>query len=173
VRAIRAELETLIGSVASVLSQTFHHQIIEAGIEVLGIRKRLAEDPALEGVDQEIMNKLVRGLVVTGSPEVTRERELEKLQQATEHSLALFGEEALKEYNVRGWLDTVFDNLGINTTNVLKSIEVVEAQDAQDQQVAAQAAAEQAGGRPAPLPGPNGQLNQASQQLAELRAGGV
>jgi len=169
VRAIRAELETLIGSVASVLSQTFHHQIIEAGIEVLGIRKRLSEDPALEGVDEETMNKLVRGLVVTGSPEVTRERELERLQGATEHNLALFGDQFARLVDIRGYAETIYDNLGINTTNVLKSTEIVEAEVIEEQQAFANAEAAPAG----KLPGPNGQLNQATQQLAELRAGGV
>ena len=168
VRAIRAELETLIGSVASVLSQTLHFQIIEAGIEILGIRKRLLEDPSLEGVDEEILDKLVRSVVVTGSPEVSRERELEKTQAAVEHSLALFGEKAVEQYNVRGYMDTIFDNLGINTTNILKSPEIVEEDVAAKQQALAEATAGEA-----PLPGPNGQLNQAENQLAQLRAGGV
>lgn len=170
IRAIRAELETLIGSTANVLSQTFHFQIVDAVIEILGIRKRLAEDPALEGIDKETMNKLVRGSVVTGSPEVARERELEKLQDATEHNLAMFGDRAAEQINVRGYMDTIYDSLGLNTENVLISEEVVaERQEA----AAAEAAEAQQAAQAAPLPGPNGQLNQNRQQLGELRAGGV
>lgn len=58
-------------------------------------------------------------------PEVTRERELEKLQDATEHNLAMFGDRAAEQINVRGYMDTIYDSLGLNTENVLISEEVV------------------------------------------------
>lgn len=167
IRAIRAELETLIGSTANILAQTFHFSVIEALIEVLGIRRRLGEDPALEGVEQSVIDKLVRGLVVTGSPEVARERELERLQDATEHSLALFGERAVAQLNIRGYMETVYDSLGINTDSVLREEQEVEAEAQARQQALEQAQ------QPQSLPGANGQLNQAPQQLADLRAGGT
>lgn len=170
VRAIRAELETLIGSTANILAQTFHFKVVDALIDVLEIRKRLRENPALSEVPNEMIDKLVRGLVVTGSPQVSRERELEKLQQATEHALALFGDKALQEFNVRGWLDTVFDGLDLNTDSVFITAEQSQAlkqpQESEQPSVIADNAVT------GPLP-PNGQLNRGSAQLAEIRAGGV
>ncbi len=174
VRAIRAELETLIGSTANILAQSFHFKVVDALIDVLGIRKRLRDHPAMDGVPNEMIDRLVRGLVVTGSPQVSRERELEKLQQATEHALALFGEKALQEFNVRGWLDTVFDNLDLNTDAVFISEEASEAlkQPKEPQQVVDEVADNAVTGLTGPLP-PNGQLNRGESQFAEIRAGGV
>ncbi len=165
IRAIRAELETLIGSTANILASTYHFNVIDALIDVLEIRKRLSEDPQLSDIPRELVDKLIRGIVVTGSPEVARERELEKLQDATEHTLALFGPEAAKEINIRGYMETIYDALGLNTESVLKPIEQVEEQQAQRQQ---QAQEEQGG----PLP-PNGQLNRGRELLATQRAGAV
>ncbi len=174
IRAIRAELETLIGSTASVLASSFYFQIVEAAIEVLGVRKRLAEDPALEGIDKTLLDKLIQGLIVTGSPEVARERELEKMQAGAEHTIALFGDRAMEQFNIRGYMDTLFDNLGINTTNVLKPEEAVKAAQEEEAAAVAQQVPE---GPPlpsaVPLPGPNGQLNQSRNNLQELRAGAV
>lgn len=146
IRAIRAELETLIGATAAILAQTFHFSVIEALIDVLEIRKRLAEDPALEGVDKETMDKLVRGIVVTGSPEVARERELEKLQLAVESFIILFKEEAYEEINTRGYMETVFDSLGIKTEGVLNTEKVVEERAAREPPEAEQ------GTQPPPVP---------------------
>ncbi len=168
VRAIRAELETLIGSTASILAQTFHFQVVEAVIEALGIRERLRNDPALVDLElnDETIEKLVRGLVVTGSPEVARERELEKLQDATEHALALFGDRAAAQINVREYMATIYDSLGVNTDKVMVSDEVIAEQAQREKELQEREAA-------ATLPSANGQLNQSPQQLAELRAGGV
>jgi len=168
VRAIRAELETLIGSTASILAQTFHVQVVGAVIEALGIKEQLRNDPALADLEltDEQVDKLVRGLVVTGSPEVARERELEKLQDATEHALALFGDRAAAQINVREYMATIYDSLGVNTDKVMISDEAVQEQAEREKQLLEQQEA-------ATLPSANGQLNQSPQQLAELRAGGV
>lgn len=166
VRAIRAELETLIGSTANILAQTFHFQLIEAVIQALDIKEQLRNDPQLIDLEltDEQVDKLVRGLVVTGSPEVARERELEKLQDAMEHNLALFGDRFARIVNVPGYSETVFDSLGVNTDRILLSEEAL-AKIAEQERAAIE---EQQS-----LPSSNGQLNQSPQQLSELRAGGV
>jgi len=168
IRAIRAELETLIGSTANILAQNFHFKVVDALIDILEIRKRLSEHPALTNVPKEMIDRLIRGLVVTGSPEVARERELEKLQAATEHTLALFGDDAKAEFNIRGYMDTLFDNLGLNTDGVLITEEQSQERKAQAPEQPAIANNAVTG----PLP-PNGQLNRGRDQLAQIRAGGV
>lgn len=150
VRALRAELETLIGATSSVLAQTLHLPLVEAIIEALGVRGRLAASPGFEDVPKEVIDKLVSGIVVTGAPDVARERELEKLQGSTEHLLLLFGERFLQQMDIRGYADTIYDSVGVNTDKVLKKEEVLKAEQEQEQEKAM-------AGQGAPV-GSNGQL---------------
>lgn len=123
VRALLAELEALVGSVAQCLAETFYQQVIQAVIDVLDlpneIRKLIMEEAGLI-VDDATIHSLMSPVITTGSPAMAREIDTERFISLTKEATSIFGPQAVASYiNIPVALKNMYDGLRINTDGIV------------------------------------------------------
>ena len=135
VSQVRQELDSLVGSVAQVLAEEYYKAVVEAVVEVLGIRQELQDAlmAANINVTQEQLKKLIQPIVISGVPAMAREQEAQKMLQGAQSIMATFGPVATPIFDIQEFAKEYFDGLKVNT-KFIRTKEDVQAMMQQAQQ---------------------------------------
>lgn len=121
VNAIRSELDSLVGSTAQVISESYYKNVIIGVMEVLNIQGELKKAFADNGVTltDEMVDKLVQPIVVSGTPALAREQDSQRLISGISSLTATFGPNATSIFDLRAVAKEFLDGLRINTEGLL------------------------------------------------------
>lgn len=121
VNAIRSELDSLVGSTAQVISESYYKAVIVAVMYVLNIQEELMQAFAENGVNvsKEFIEKLVQPIVVSGTPALAREQDSQRLISGIGSLTATFGPNATSIFDLRAVAKEFLDGLRINTEGLL------------------------------------------------------